>query len=174
VQLTTEVAGQAGTLARAAGRAAVVQPQAAQLATQGQQAQADAEAHEQLQKELQHHGDQGRQAAGRHAGASPRCPSLTPSPPEPGCDPAADAAEEPLPPLNDAELETLLAALDPLLDGFGDGDSCLDDARAFVARLGIGVESQARLLEWLERWGASGGTRRTLRLMVRTWLAHRS
>lgn len=78
-----------------------------------------------------------------------------------------------MPPLSDAELETLLAALDPLLDGFGDGDSCLDDARAFVARLGIGAESQARLLEWLERWRVAGGTRRTLRLMVNTWLAHR-
>jgi hypothetical protein len=75
--------------------------------------------------------------------------------------------------LSDAELETLLAALDPLLDGFGDGDSCLDDACAFVARLAIGAESQARLLHWLERWRIAGGNRRTLRLMVSTWLAHR-
>jgi hypothetical protein len=79
-----------------------------------------------------------------------------------------------LPPLSAAELETLQAALDPLLDGFGDGGSCLDDARAYVARLGIGAESEARLLEWLEGWRAAGGTRRTLRLMVSTWLAHRS
>ncbi len=85
-----------------------------------------------------------------------------------------DGAEEPLPELSGAELETLLAALDPLLDGFGDGDSCLDDARAFLARLAIGAEPEARLLAWLERWRAAGGNRRTLRLMVSTWLAHRS
>jgi hypothetical protein len=85
-----------------------------------------------------------------------------------------DAAEELLPQLSGTELETLLAALDPLLDGFGDGDSCLDDARAFVARLAIGAEPEARLLAWLDRWRAAGGNRRTLRLMVSTWLAHRS
>lgn len=81
------------------------------------------------------------------------------------------------------ELETLLAALDPRLDGFGDGGSCLDDASAFLARLGIqpppAAPEQAAappvpLLQWLERWRAAGGNRETLRLMVRTLLAQRS
>ncbi|MFM7361901.1 MAG: hypothetical protein ACKO6F_03970 [Cyanobium sp.] len=43
-----------------------------------------------------------------------------------------------------------------------------------MARLAIGAEPEARLLTWLERWRAAGGNRRTLRLMVSTWLAHRS
>ena len=67
------------------------------------------------------------------------------------------------------ELETLLAALDPRLDGFGNGGSCLDDARAFLARLGI--EMPAPQQQWLERWRDAGGSRDTLRLMVRTLLA---
>jgi hypothetical protein len=82
---------------------------------------------------------------------------------------------DPLPKLSIAELETLLAALDPLLDGFGSGGSCLDDARAFLERLGIGSDGgQAAapepLIEWLERWRAAGGNRQTLRLMVLTLL----
>ncbi len=77
------------------------------------------------------------------------------------------------------ELETLLAALDPRLDGFGAGGSCLDDASAFLARLGIqpageaesSMEPPSPLLQWLERWRAAGGNRETLRLMVLTLLA---
>lgn len=98
--------------------------------------------------------------------------------------PDPDVHGEALPLLQPAELETLLAALDPLLDGFGAGDSCLDDAMAFLARLGIGAAEPAAeaessadtlagsaLLEWIERWRAAGGNRRTLRLMVSTLLA---
>lgn len=76
------------------------------------------------------------------------------------------------------ELETLWDALDPLLDGFGAGESCLDDASAFLARLGIQAQGQGEagpgspLLQWLERWRAAGGNRQTLRLMVRTLLAN--
>ncbi len=102
---------------------------------------------------------------------------------DPLVDPAAEPGPEPLPELSVEELETLLAALDPRLDGFGDGGSCLDDASAFLARLGIqsppaleadqAAEPAAPLLQWLERWRSAGGTRDTLRLMVRTLLAHR-
>jgi hypothetical protein len=84
---------------------------------------------------------------------------------------------EPLPELSTAELETLLAALDPLLDGFGEGGSCLDDASAFLERLGIGqsdgTETTSPLLQWLESWRAAGGNRTTLRLMVQTLLTGR-
>ncbi len=85
---------------------------------------------------------------------------------------------EPLPELSTAELETLLAALDPLLDGFGEGGSCLDDASAFLERLGIGQQADdggtpSPLLQWLESWRAAGGNRTTLRLMVQTLLTGR-
>jgi hypothetical protein len=85
---------------------------------------------------------------------------------------------DPLPQLSTAELETLLAALDPLLDGFGEGSSCLDDARAFLRRLGIqgdGTEEgeSEPLIHWLESWRTAGGNRETLRLMVSTLLAQR-
>jgi hypothetical protein len=85
---------------------------------------------------------------------------------------------EPLPELSTAELETLLAALDPLLDGFGDGGSCLDDASAFLERLGMGQQGNgggisSPLLQWLESWRAAGGNRATLRLMVQTLLTER-
>ncbi|MEA5415463.1 hypothetical protein [Synechococcus sp. BA-132 BA5] len=85
---------------------------------------------------------------------------------------------EPLPELSTAELETLLAALDPLLDGFGEGGSCLDDASAFLERLGIAQHSDeggttSPLLQWLESWRAAGGNRTTLRLMVQTLLTGR-
>lgn len=92
-----------------------------------------------------------------------------------------EAGLDPLPELSTEELETLWDALDPLLNGFGSGESCLDDASAFLARLGIqappageGPASPgAPLLQWLERWRAAGGNRQTLRLMVRTLLARR-
>ena len=98
--------------------------------------------------------------------------------------PDPDGRSEALPRLQPAELETLLAALDPLLDGFGDGASCLYDAMAFLARLGVApaaghdgpdaadqVSGTSPLLEWIERWRAAGGNRRTMRLMVKTLLA---
>lgn len=84
------------------------------------------------------------------------------------------APDDPLPPLSLAELETLLAALDPRLDGFGEGESCLDDALAYLARLGIPQSDQGEapaLIRWLEGWRAAGGDRRTLRLMVATLLS---
>jgi hypothetical protein len=82
-------------------------------------------------------------------------------------------SDDPLPRLSRAELETLLAALDPLLDGFGKGGSCLDDARAYLGRLGIaaaGPDEAPSLIQWLDRWREVGGDRRSLRLMVVTLL----
>ncbi len=92
-----------------------------------------------------------------------------------------------LPPLNRQQLETLLAALDPRLDGFGKGTSCLDDAAAFLARLsaepgaangtgtsgnGTGSSNESAPLQvWLEAWRSAGGNRQTLSLMVRMLLA---
>lgn len=80
---------------------------------------------------------------------------------------------DPLPALSTADLETLQTALDPLLDGFGDGGSCLDDARAFLERLGQDGRGSEALLQWLQSWQAHGGNRATLRLMVSTLLAER-
>jgi hypothetical protein len=101
--------------------------------------------------------------------------------------PDPDERSEALPRLQPADLETLLAALDPLLDGFGAGESCLDDAMAFLARLGVAAAGAADatdladqepaaspLLEWIERWRAAGGNRQTMRLMVSTLLASAS
>jgi len=92
------------------------------------------------------------------------------------------APDDPLPSLAMAELEILLAALDPRLDGFSEGESCLDDALAYLARLGIAAEEAPAatpsdspvlppLIRWVEGWRAAGGNRRTLRLMVTTLLA---
>lgn len=109
--------------------------------------------------------------------ADQHCPAHRPE-----CRPKA--VPEPLPSLSTAELETLLTALDPLLDGFGEGGSCLDDASAYLARLGIGAgecegegeeekNGGSPLLLWIERWREAGGNRQTLRLMVSTLLAQR-
>lgn len=91
------------------------------------------------------------------------------------------APDDPLPALEIAELEILLAALDPRLDGFGEGESCLDDALAYLARLGItpaadgdGERPEQPLLRWIEGWRAAGGDRRTLRLMVATLLTQQA
>lgn len=88
----------------------------------------------------------------------------------------------PLRPLSPAGLEILLAALDPLLDGFGEGPSCLDDARAYLERLAASTgpreegtsETETGIMEeWIEAWRAAGGNRQTLRLMVQTLLGDR-
>lgn len=80
---------------------------------------------------------------------------------------------DPLPSLSTDHLEILQAALDPLLDGFGAGGSCLDDARAFLERLGVDGPASEALGQWLQSWQAHGGNRATLRLMVSTLLAER-
>lgn len=100
--------------------------------------------------------------------------------PENGLDGETDlASPSRLRPLSSGGLETLLAALDPRLDGFGSGPSCLDDARAFLARLASGggeegpVADLAAMEEWIEIWRSAGGNRQTLRLMVQTLMAER-
>jgi len=154
---------------------AIGDPSAAEMAKQGHATQSDGEADQQLQSEFQHAGalrsgqPRGRllprRATGRHAGTRSGVPM---------------APDDPLPSLDVADLEILLAALDPRLDGFGEGESCLDDALAYLARLGIdpepvGGEGSAAalppLIRWVEGWRAAGGDRRTLRLMVATLLA---
>lgn len=80
---------------------------------------------------------------------------------------------DPLPELTTADLELLQTALDPRLEGFGNGGSCLDDARAFLERLGGDEQVSESLRHWLASWQAAGGNRDTLRLMVNTLLAER-
>lgn len=82
-----------------------------------------------------------------------------------------------LPSLSNGQLETLLAALDPRLEGFGSGGSELDDAAAYLARLGLaGDEAQggdSPLITWLSTWSATGANRESLALAVSTLLADR-
>ena len=103
--------------------------------------------------------------------------------PADGMDSESDLATHDLPkPLSLADMEILLAALDPRLEGFGAGPSCLDDARAFLARLASGtsasgndgpVADTAAMEEWIEMWRSAGGNRQTLRLMVQTLMVER-
>lgn len=83
---------------------------------------------------------------------------------------------EPLPELSTAELETLLAALDPLLDGFGEGAPAstmpAPSWNGWASARAMG-ETTSPLLQWLESWRAAGGNRTTLRLMVQTLLTGR-
>ena len=91
-------------------------------------------------------------------------------------------SDAPLKPLSLAAMEILQASLDPRLEGFGQGPSCLDDARAFLARLAsspgpngqehIPAESET-MEEWIEVWRSAGGNRQTLRLLVQTLIAER-
>ncbi|MFM8525300.1 MAG: hypothetical protein ACKOCM_06745 [Cyanobacteriota bacterium] len=82
-----------------------------------------------------------------------------------------------LPSLSNGQLETLLAALDPRLEGFGSGGSELDDAAAYIARLGLaGDDGQGRespLITWLSTWSATGANRESLALAVATLIADR-
>ncbi|MEY3768124.1 MAG: hypothetical protein RLZZ11_1194 [Cyanobacteriota bacterium] len=82
-----------------------------------------------------------------------------------------------LPSLSNGQLETLLAALDPRLEGFGSGGSELDDAAAYIARLGLagdeGPAGPSPLISWLSAWSATGANRESLALAVATLLADR-
>lgn len=82
-----------------------------------------------------------------------------------------------LPALSNGQLETLLAALDPRLEGFGQGGSELDDAAAYLARLGLAGEDgdgpESPLITWLNRWSAAGANRESLALAAATLLADR-
>lgn len=87
-----------------------------------------------------------------------------------------------LKPLSLAAMEILLTSLDPRLEGFGEGPSCLDDARAFLARLANSPSQNAQdhvpaesetMQEWIEIWRSAGGNRQTLRLLVQALIAER-
>jgi hypothetical protein len=85
-----------------------------------------------------------------------------------------------LPRLSAGGLETLMASLDPRLDGFGEGPSCLDDALAYLNRLAgsmgdgnTGETEMEAMVQWIEIWRGAGGNRPTLRLMVQIVLAER-
>lgn len=87
---------------------------------------------------------------------------------------------EALPTLSTTSLETLLASLDPRLDGFGAGPSCLDDALAYLNRLAGGMghggnaeTEEGAMAQWIEIWRSAGGNRQTLRLMVQSLLVER-
>lgn len=95
---------------------------------------------------------------------------------------ADSGTHHPLKPLSLAAMELLLAALDPRLEGFGEGPSCLDDARAFLARLTSGSGQQGgdgqptdteTMEQWIEIWRSAGGNRQTLRLLVQALIAER-
>ena len=95
---------------------------------------------------------------------------------------AESGTDLPLKPLSLAAMELLLAALDPRLEGFGEGPSCLDDARAFLARVASSSTQQAgnglptdseTMEEWIEIWRSAGGNRQTLRLLVQALIAER-
>lgn len=170
MQLAPEFRSQAVT------KVGISLPGPAQVGEQRQSAKGDRENDEPLQKEFQH-GEKPcfNSLEGwttRHAGPVDRGAAHA-------CQPVVATMPDPLPTLSTTELETLMAALDPLLDGFGEGGSCLDDASAYLARLGIQAEGDtaatgARMLQWIESWRAAGGNRQTLRLMVSTLLAQGS
>ncbi|MFM1902076.1 MAG: hypothetical protein RLZZ216_2652 [Cyanobacteriota bacterium] len=79
----------------------------------------------------------------------------------------------PFPQLSTAELETLLAALDPRHSGNGFHADSLADPPAFLARIGLAA-GPVSLVAWLERWRAAGGSHETLRLTVQALLDQRS
>jgi phosphatidylserine/phosphatidylglycerophosphate/cardiolipin synthase-like enzyme len=81
------------------------------------------------------------------------------------------------PNLSTAELETLLAALDPHRDdskGRDPGSLAADlaDPPAFLARIGLAT-GPGSLGAWLEHWRASGGSREALLLSVQALLDQR-
>jgi phosphatidylserine/phosphatidylglycerophosphate/cardiolipin synthase-like enzyme len=78
----------------------------------------------------------------------------------------------PFPNLSTAELETLLAALDPHR---GDPDSLaagIGDPPAFLARIGLAT-GPVSLLAWLERWRTAGGSQEVLFMTVQALLDQR-
>ena len=76
-----------------------------------------------------------------------------------------------LPPLSPSQLETLLASLDPQLEGFGGADCWVMDARTYLSRLAEGGDPDPALAVWLDAWDQARGNRETLRLAL-TALVH--
>jgi len=84
---------------------------------------------------------------------------------------------EAFPNLSIAELETLLAALDPHRDDSHCGDpgalaADLADPPAFLARIGLAT-GPGSLGAWLEQWRASGGGKEALLLSIEALLDQR-
>jgi len=79
----------------------------------------------------------------------------------------------PFPQLSTAELETLLAALDPKHGGTGFLADSLADPPAFLARIGLEA-GPVSLVAWLERWRAAGGSQEALRMAIQALLDERS
>jgi phosphatidylserine/phosphatidylglycerophosphate/cardiolipin synthase-like enzyme len=77
------------------------------------------------------------------------------------------------PNLSTAELETLLAALDPHRGDTGSLAGDLGDPPAFLARIGLAA-GPVSLLSWLERWRAAGGSREALLMTVKALLDQRN
>lgn len=77
-----------------------------------------------------------------------------------------------LPNLSTAELETLLAALDPHRGDSGFLAADLADPPAFLARMGLAT-GPGSLGAWLEHWRASGGSREALLLSLQALLDQR-
>jgi len=75
-----------------------------------------------------------------------------------------------LPPLSTGQLEMLLAALDPQLQGFGGADCWIVDARAYLSRLSEAGEPEPAHGIWLDAWKQAGGNRETLRLALQALL----
>lgn len=71
-----------------------------------------------------------------------------------------------LPPLSQSQLETLLSALDPQLEGFGGADCWVVDARTYLDRLSGEGQSDLALGVWLDAWEQVGGNRESLRLAL--------
>lgn len=76
------------------------------------------------------------------------------------------------PNLSTAELETLLAALDPHRGDPGSLADDLGDHPAFLARIGLAA-GPISLLPWLERWRAVGGSQKALFMTVQALLDQR-
>jgi hypothetical protein len=76
------------------------------------------------------------------------------------------------PDLSTAELETLLAALDPHRGDPGSLADDLGDPPAFLARIGLAARPVS-LLVWMERWRAAGGSQKALLMTVQALLDQR-
>jgi hypothetical protein len=159
----------------------ITAPSPAELPKQGQRSADDDQANEQLQAKLQHGVPKGLSNFRQETAKLQRM-AMERQVHSGEMDMAAELARDgPLRPLSLTAMETLLAALDPRLDGFGAGPSCLDDALAYLSRLARGTEEgegntaseTQTMAEWIETWRAAGGNRQTLRLMVQTLMRER-
>ena len=76
------------------------------------------------------------------------------------------------PNLSTAELETLLAALDPHLGDHGSLADSLGDPPAFLSRVGLAA-GPVSLIAWLEGWRTAGGSQEALLMTLQALLDQR-